>query len=81
MLQVCGHIKHVVVVVLSLCLLQLLSMFPHTHFSPVCDFLAIAFTAKTGLLKCCLYNNNTVRIHMCDGCKISVVCHKLWSIS
>ena len=38
--------------------LHLLSMFPHTHFSPVCEFLADfedSHTAKTGLLRCCLY--------------------------
>ena len=37
--------------------LHLLSMFPHTHFSPVCEFLADfvdSHTAKTGLLRCCL---------------------------
>ena len=29
-------------------------MFPHIHCSPVCEFLVIAHTARTGLLKCCL---------------------------
>ena len=49
MLPVCGHIKHVVVALLSFSLVQLLSMFPHIHFSPVCEFLVIVHTAKTGL--------------------------------
>ena len=31
------------------------SMFPYTDFSPVCEFLAIVHTSKTGLLRCCLY--------------------------
>ena len=33
-------------------------MFPHIHFSPVCEFFADfvdSHTAKTGLLRCCLY--------------------------
>ena len=30
-------------------------MFPYIHFSPVCEFLVIVHTAKTGLLRCCLY--------------------------
>ena len=30
-------------------------MFTHIHFSPVCEFLVIVHTAKTGLLRCCLY--------------------------
>ena len=36
-------------------LIQLLSMFPHIHFSPVCEFLVTVHTAKTGLLRCCIY--------------------------
>ena len=33
-------------------------MFPQIHFSPVCEFLVIVHTAKTGLLRCCLYTPN-----------------------
>ena len=36
-------------------IIQLLSMFPRIHFSPVCEFLVIVHTAKTSLLRCCLY--------------------------
>ena len=41
---------------------HLLSMFPHIHFTPVCEFLADfvdSQTAKTGLLRCCLYRGKT----------------------
>ena len=31
------------------------SMFPYIDFSTVCEFLVIVHTAKTGLLRCCLY--------------------------
>ena len=34
---------------------QLLSMFPHILFSHVCEFLVTVHTAKTGLLRCCIY--------------------------
>ena len=30
-------------------------MFPHIHCSPVCEFVVIFHTAKTGLLRRCLY--------------------------
>ena len=60
MLQVCVHIKHVVVLValLSCHHFTCCQLFPHIHFSPVCEFLAYfvdCHTAKTGLLRCCLY--------------------------
>ena len=59
MLQVCGHIKHVVVfVALHSCQHTICcQLFSHTHFSPVCEILADfvdSHTAKTGLLRCCL---------------------------
>ena len=37
-------------------LIQSSSIFPYIDFSPVCEFLLIVHTAKTGLLRCCLYN-------------------------
>ena len=46
---------------LSLCFVSLIqspSVFARIHFSPVCEFLADfvdSHTAKTGLLRCCLY--------------------------
>ena len=60
MLQVCDHIKHVVVLVaLHSCQhFTCCQLFPHIHFSPVCEFLADfpdSHTAKTGLLMCCPY--------------------------
>ena len=33
-------------------LIQSSSVFPRIHFSPVCEFLVIVHTAKTGLLRC-----------------------------
>ena len=63
MLQVCGHIKHVVVLVaLHSCHhFTCCQLFPHINFSPVCEFLADfvdSHTAKTGLLRCCLYKKS-----------------------
>ena len=60
MLQVCGHIYHVVVFVRSTFLssLHLLSMFTHIHFSLVCEFSADfvdSHTAKTSLVRVCPY--------------------------
>ena len=60
MLQVCGHIKHVVVLVaLHSCHhFTCCQLFPHIHFLPVREFFADfvdSHTAKTGLLRCCLY--------------------------
>ena len=53
MLQICGHLIHVVVFVSAfLSLIQLLSMFPHIHLSTVREFLVIVDTAKTDLWKC-----------------------------
>ena len=68
MLQVCGHIKHVVVFVRSAFVssLHLLSMYPHNHFSLVCEFLADfvdSHTAKTGFLRCCLYTTRSVTVN------------------
>ena len=40
--------------------IHLLLLFPHIHFSPVREFLADfvdSHTAKTGLLRCCLYTS------------------------
>ena len=37
-------------------LIQSSSVFPRIHFSPVSEFLVLVHTAKTGLLRCCLYN-------------------------
>ena len=59
MLQVCDHILHVVVLVaLHACHhFTCCQWSPHTHFSPVCEFLADfvdSHTVKTGLLRCCL---------------------------
>ena len=50
MLQVCGHSKHVVVLVVLLCVINslVISVPTYSHLSPVCEFLAIALTAKTG---------------------------------
>ena len=45
---------------LSLCFVSLIqssSVYPRIHFSPVCEFLVIVHTAKTGLLRCCLCSN------------------------
>ena len=63
MLQVSGHIKHVVVLVaLHSCHhFTCCQLFPHVNFSPVCEFLADfvdSHTAKTGLLRCCLYKKS-----------------------
>ena len=57
----CGHIKHVVVLVaLHSCQhFTCCQLFTHMHYSPVCEFLADfvdSHTAKTGLLRCCLYS-------------------------
>ena len=38
------------------------SMFPDIDFSPVCEFLVIVHTAKTGLLRCCLYTLPSVTV-------------------
>ena len=46
-------------------------MFPHIHFSPVCEFLAITFTTKTGLLMCCLYGLGALN-HL--GPRVFIVC-------
>ena len=51
--------------------LHVLSMFPHTHFSPVCEFLADfedSHTAKTGLLRCCLYISSSSVSSSCLLC-------------
>ena len=60
MLRVCGNINLVVVLVaLHSCHHSTrCHLFPHIHFSPVCEVLADfvdSHTAKTGLLRCCLY--------------------------
>ena len=67
MLQVCGLIKHVVVrVALHLCQqFACCQLFTHIHFSPVCEFFADfvdSHTAKTGLLRCCLYTSPSVTV-------------------
>ena len=36
-------------------LIQSSSIFPYTDVPPVCEFFVIVHTAKTGLLRCCLY--------------------------
>ena len=59
---------------LSLCftsLLPLLSMFPHIHLSLIFEFLAITFTTKTGLLRCCLYGLGALN-HL--GPRVFIVC-------
>ena len=61
MLQVCGHIKHVVVLVALLHVFtSLVVNCSHIFtFSLVCEFLADfvdCHTAKTGLGRCCLYS-------------------------
>ena len=62
MLQVSGHIKHVVVLVALLRIKTSLVVNVPTHLlSPVCEFLADfvdSHTAKMGLLRCCLYNHS-----------------------
>ena len=58
--------------------LHLLSMFPHIHFSPVCEFLADfvdSHTAKTGLLRCCLYTPRRLQ-QTAVSCKRSI-CNKI----
>ena len=64
MLQVCDHIKHVVVLVALLRVItSLVVNCSHIFtFSPVCEFLADfvdCHTAKTGLLRYCLYTTVT----------------------
>ena len=66
MLQVCDHIKHVgVFVALHSCHhFTCCQLFPHIHFSTVCEFLADcvdSHTAKTGLLRCCLYTHRRLQ--------------------
>ena len=56
MFQVCGHIKHVVVLVAMHSYRHFTScqLFPQIHFSFVCEFLASfvdCHTSKTGLLR------------------------------
>ena len=78
MLQVCDHIKHVVVLVaLHSCHHFTCQLFPHTHFSLVCEFLADfvdSHTAKTGLLRCCLYTARRLQ-WTAVSCKRSI-CNK-----
>ena len=67
MLHVCGHTKHVVVLVaLHSCQhFTCCQLLPHIHFSPVCEFLTDfvdSHTAKTGLLRCCLYTPPSVTV-------------------
>ena len=65
MLQVCGHIKHVVVLVaLHSCHHFICCPCSHTlTFSPACEFLADfvdSHAAKTGLLMCCECESNEI---------------------
>ena len=65
MLQVCGHIKHVVVLVaLHACHHFICCPCSHTlTFSPACEFLADfvdSHAAKTGLLMCCECESNEI---------------------
>ena len=80
MLQVCGHIKHVVVLVaLHSCHhFTCCQLFPLIHFSPVFEFLAEvvdSHTAKTGLLRCCLYTPRRL-LKTAVSCKRSI-CNKI----
>ena len=57
------------------------SMFPRIHFSPVCEFLVIfviVHTAKTGLLRCCLYTSRRLQ-QTAVSCKRSI-CNKITQI-
>ena len=47
------------------------SMFPKIDFSPVCEFLVNVHTAKTGLLKCCLYTSRRLQ-QTAVSCKRSI---------
>ena len=79
---------------LSLCFvssLQLFSMFLYIHFSPVCEFLVIVHTLKTGLLRCCLYRiqgiaqsvtfqNETRMVKFKKFCELDVVQNSILKI-
>ena len=41
--------------------IQLLSLYPFIHFWPVREFLVEIHTAKTGLLRCCLYTSRRLQ--------------------
>ena len=55
-------------------------MFPHIHFSPACEFLVIVHTAKTGLLRCCLYTWMSGRAYE-SSLSMSRLVHKLTTTS